>query len=589
MNLKELQNAANSGWNTWYNENILAHVLLPWGFAIQINFRKRSNGDTIRSLLIGRESPVRPDVRSIDGSYTCLHIRHGNVPIKIESATKDHEQVLLVTPDGYYTSDEQLIVSTAFLWGRDGTLIKENGRLGAICPDGKHIQLYSNTAPYDFYLPELTSPSMFFTMNAPIVISTFPCTTSEACKIVGESRSAVLNESQTYGDHTETYQAVQNALGWNTIYDPIKKRVCTPVTRNWNRGNPINLFCWDTFFGALMLSLENEKFCKLNLKAILDEMTADSMIPNAEGSHHSQPPVGSIVMEEIYQKNKDIELLCEVYPYLLRWNTWYYENRMTKEGYLCWGTGSYGKGKEDLFGAKCESGMDNSPVFDDAVYDENSGLCMIADVGLSGLFIKDCRTLIAFSKILGYTEHITDLELRMERAQKALNTLWNEEDGIFENLDLVTGKFVTRLSPFNFFPLFSLDVSDAQKKVIVEKHLLNETEFWGEYVLPSISKNDYAFTEQQYWRGRIWAPLNTIVYYALRDAGFYGEAKLLAEKGEKMLLHVWKKESRIYENYGAIDGQGDSARQSDAFYHWGALLGYLAIDAETLDPCKNLH
>ena len=582
MNLNDLQKSANSGWNTWYNEDILAHVFLPWGFSINVSFRKKSNGDMLRSLLINRDAPVRTDVRSVDGSYTCIRIRHGNVPIKIESAAKNGEQIILVTPDGYYSSDEQLIVSTAFLWGRDGTLIKENGRLGAICPDGKHIQLYSNTAPYDFYLPELTSPAMFFKMDAPIVISTFPCTTLEACKIVGESRSAVLNEAHKYGSHAETYHAVQSCLGWNTIYDPIKNRICTPVTRNWNRGNPINLFCWDTFFGALMLSLENEKFCKLNLKAILDEMTDDGMIPNALGSHHSQPPVGSMVIEEIYKKNEDISLLREVYPYLLRWNTWYYENRMTKEGYLCWGTGSYGKDKEDLFGAKCESGMDNSPIFDDVVYDESSGLCMIADVGLSGLFIKDCRTLIAFSKILGYTEHIADLELRMERAQKALDSLWNEEDGIFENLDLITGKFCPRLSPFNFFSLFSPNVSDAQKKAIVEKHLLNETEFWGEYVLPSISKNDPSFTEQQYWRGRIWAPLNTIVYYALKDAGFHTEAKLLAEKGERMMLHVWKNESRIYENYGAIDGLGDSARQSDAFYHWGALLGYLAIDAEAL-------
>ena len=581
MNLIDLQKSANSGWNTWYNEDVLSHVLLPWGFSIQLIFRKKSSGDTLRSLLIQRESPVRVDVRSVDGSYTCLHVRHGNVPIKIESAAKGDEEIILVTPDGYYSSDEQLIVSTAFLWGRDGTLIKENGRLGAICPDGKRIQLYSNTAPYDCYLPELTSPAMFFPMDAPIVISTFPCTVTEACKIVGESRRAVLNESQTHGDRAKTYQAIQSCLGWNTVYDPIKNRVCTPVTRNWNRGKPINLFCWDTFFGALMLSLSDEKFCKLNLKAILDEMTEDGMIPNAQGSRHSQPPVGSMVVEEIYRKNKDTELLREVYPYLLRWNTWYYENRMTEDGHLCWGTGSYGKGKESFFGAKCESGMDNSPIFDDAVYDESSGLCMMADVGLSGLFIKDCLTLISFSRILGYTENIAVLELRTERAQKALRTLWNEEDGIFENLDLITGKFCTRLSPFNFFSLFSPSVSDAQKKVIVEKHLLNETEFWGEHVLPSISKNDYAFTEQQYWRGRIWAPLNAIVYFALKDAGCYKEAKLLAEKSEKTMLRVWEKECRIYENYGATDGLGNSARQSDAFYHWGALLGYIAIDADT--------
>lgn len=583
MNFTDLQKSANSGWNTWYNENILAHVFLPWGFSVNLSFRKKSSGDMLGSMLINRESPVRVDVRSIDGSYTCLHIRHGNVPIKIESAAKDDDQIILVTPEGYYSADEQLIVGSAFLWGRDGTLIKENGMLGAVCPNGKRIQLYSNTAPYDFYLPELTHPSMFFTMNTPIVISTLPCTTLEACEIVGKSRSVLLRESQKYGAHAETYNAIQSCLGWNTVYDPIKNRVCTPVTRNWNRGKPINLFCWDTFFGALMLSLENEKFCKLNLKAIFDEMTADGMIPNAMGAGHSQPPIGSMVIGEIYRKSKNVELLREAYPYLLCWNKWYYENRMTKEGYLCWGTGSYGKGKESFFEAKCESGMDNSPIFDDAVYDENKGLCMVADVGLSGLFIKDCRELIEFSRILGYTENIGSLKLRMERAEEALNTLWNEEDGIFENLDLVTDKFCTRLSPFNFFCLFSAAVSNEQKQIVVKKHLLNEAEFWGEYVLPSISKNDYAFAEQQYWRGRIWAPLNTIVYYALCDAGFYKEAKLIAGKSEKVMLRVWENECRIYENYSAVDGLGNSARQSDAFYHWGALLGYIAIDAEALD------
>ena len=583
MDLATTQRSANSGWNTWYNDNILAHVLLPWGFSINLSFRKKSNGDILRSLLINREAPVQVDMRSIDGSYTCLHIRHGNVPIKVESAAKDGEQIILVTPEGYYTSDEQLIVGTAFLWGRDGTLTKENGKLGAICPDGRRIKLYSNTEPHDFYLPELTSPAMFFTMNAPIVISTFPCTTSEACKIMGESRNAVLSRSQKYGSHAESYRAMISCLGWNTIYDPIKNRICTPVTRNWNRGKRINLFCWDTFFGALMLSLENEEFSKLNLKAILDEMTEDGMIPNAEGSQHSQPLVGSMVLEEIYKKSGDIELLREVYPQLLRWNTWYYENRMTEEGYLCWGTGSYNRNKEDLFGAKCESGMDNSPIFDDAVYDEERGLCLIADVGLSGLFIKDCRSLIYFSKILGYNENVTSLEMRLARAEKALSTLWNQEDGIFENLDLTTSKFSNRLSPFNFFSLFSLHIHDEQKNAIIEKHLLNESEFWGEYVLPSISKSDYAYSEQHYWRGRIWAPLNAIVYHALKDASLHKEARQLAEKSENMMLKVWNKERRIYENYGAIDGLGDSARQSDAFYHWGALLGYIAIDAETLE------
>ena len=582
MDLTKLQQSASVGWNTFYNNDILSHVLLPWGFAIRLSFRKQSSGDVLRSLLFNRESPVRADARSIDGAYTCLHIRHGNTPIRVESAVRNGEQIILVTPEGYYTSDEQLIVETAFLWGRDGTLTKENGILGAVCPDGKQIRLYSNTAPYSFYLPALTSPSMFFTMNAPIVISTVPCTTEEACRIMGESRRAVADEAEAYGTHAETYRAMTCCLGWNTVFDPQKNRVCNPVTRNWNKGTRINLFCWDTFFGALMLSLIRPDFAKLNLKAILDEMTEDGMIPNAIGSQHSQPPVGSMVVNEIYERTEDTALLREVYPALLRWNTWYYENRATKEGFLCWGTGSRGKEKENLFGAKCESGMDNSPIFDDASYDEESGLCLIADVGLMGLFIKDCRALIRFSEILGYTENLAELNERLNFIQKSLNSLWNEEDGIYENFDLSAGKFCRRLSPFNFFALFSPDIGEDRKKAIVEKHLLNEEEFWGEYPLPSISKNDCAFTEQHYWRGRIWGPLTAIVYHALKDAACYAEAKLLAQRSERLLLGPWESQRRVYENYGAADGRGDSARQSDAFYHWGALLGYIAIDAETL-------
>ena len=583
MELTSIQRSAFRGWNTYYNEDILSHVLLPYGFAVSLSFRKRSSGDVLRSLLINRESPVRADLRSTDGKYTCLHIRHGNTPIKVESAAVgDGDLILLITPEGYYTSDEQLIVETAFLWGRDGTLFKRDGRLGAVCPDGREILLHSNTAPYRFYLPQLTAPSMFFTMDAPVVISTFPCTTLEACKAVGELRDAVLRESQKYGAHAETYHAMQSILGWNTVCDPIKNRVCTPVTRNWNKGNPINLFCWDTFFGALMLSLESKELSYMNLKAILDEMTEDGMIPNALGSQHSQPPVGSMVVSEIFDKNGDDALLREVYPSLFRWNTWYYENRMTEEGFLCWGTGSYGKNKESLFGAKCESGMDNSPLFDDAVYDEKSGLCLIADVGLAGLFIKDCRSLIRFAQILGHTQDVAVLEARMRRAQEGLCKLWNEEDGLFDDLDLVTGKFCRRFTPFHFCALFSDTLTEAQKKSIAEGHLLNEAEFWGEYPLPSVSRSDPAFPEQHYWRGRIWAPLNAIVYFALKDAGLYAEAKLLAEKSEALMLKGWEKNRRIYENYGAVDGLGDSARQSDAFYHWGALLGYIAIDAEGL-------
>ena len=49
----------------------------------------------------------------------------------------------------------------------------------------------------------------------------------------------------------------------------------------------------------------------------------------------------------------------------------------------------------------------------------------------------------------------------------------------------------------------------------IQAHYENPKEFWGEWALPSIARNDPAFGDQNYWRGRIWAPMNFLVYLAL--------------------------------------------------------------------------
>ena len=52
---------------------------------------------------------------------------------------------------------------------------------------------------------------------------------------------------------------------------------------------------------------------------------------------------------------------------------------------------------------------------------------------------------------------------------------------------------------------------------MTQRHLLNPVEFWGEWVIPSIARNDPAFYDQNYWRGRIWGPMNFLVYLGLRN------------------------------------------------------------------------
>lgn len=39
----------------------------------------------------------------------------------------------------------------------------------------------------------------------------------------------------------------------------------------------------------------------------------------------------------------------------------------------------------------------------------------------------------------------------------------------------------------------------------------------------------------------------------------------------------WLAKGYIYENWNSVTGQGDDVGNSDRFYHWGSLLGYINL------------
>lgn len=118
-----------------------------------------------------------------------------------------------------------------------------------------------------------------------------------------------------------------------------------------------------------------------------------------------------------------------------------------------------------------------------------------ADVGLMGLYIKDCKCLIELAEIAGAKQDIPELEYRLKRTEDALMTLWNEEDGIFENRDLTTNILSNRISLMNFYNLYSERVTEGQKKSMLERYFYDPKHFWGDYIMPSISRSDPAYPD----------------------------------------------------------------------------------------------
>ena len=205
---------------------------------------------------------------------------------------------------------------------------------------------------------------------------------------------------------------------------------------------------------------------------------------------------------------------------------------------------------------------------------------MQADVGLMSLYILDCRSLSDLAGVLGKKEIQAELNERAGVYAKKLETLWNDDFGLYLNKDLVTGEFSYRLSPTLFYPLLARVPNQHQAKRMIEEHFYNPEEFWGEYMIPSIARNDEAFKDNTYWRGRIWAPMNFLVYLGIRNYDLPGARKDFVEKSANLLLQSWTGENHVYENYNSETGQGDDAGMSDKFYHWGALLGFIGLMEE---------
>ena len=155
--------------------------------------------------------------------------------------------------------------------------------------------------------------------------------------------------------------------------------------------------------------------------------------------------------------------------------------------------------------------------------------------------------------------------------------LWSDAAGLYLD-ELPTGRS-RRVAASNFLPLVAGVPSARQARRMVGV-LRDPARFRGDWVLPTISRDDPAFDDQQYWRGSIWPPMNYLVLQGLRRYGFDQVASELAWKGALMFLADCRRTGFCRENFDARSGRGQGRR----FQSWGPLFALGAIE-EFVDAC----
>jgi len=212
-----------------------------------------------------------------------------------------------------------------------------------------------------------------------------------------------------------------------------------------------------------------------------------------------------------------------------------------------------------------ESGMDNSPLWDDALnavepgpsvahlrkdtgfaaadhrptgpeYDRYINLVIsfrdnryradrlydmapfrVADIGFNAILQRanqDLRSLLAATGDVAGAAEVAVME---QRTRDAIARCWHEEDGFFYGVNTRTGKMLRKPGIPGLLPLFS----DAE---VAARHprLVMRLESWlarVAYGVPSFEPGRPEFEPQRYWRGPVWLIVNWMLIDGLQRNG----------------------------------------------------------------------
>ncbi|MGD8237959.1 MAG: trehalase family glycosidase [Armatimonadota bacterium] len=293
--------------------------------------------------------------------------------------------------------------------------------------------------------------------------------------------------------------------------------------------------------------------------------------PDGETSEWSQPPLGSYCVLTLHERFRDRALLEYAYPRLLRWYGWWVEDSGTGaprrdgngDGLLEWG----GDSLED---AKRESGMPESPLWDEVGFDETTRTMTLNAIDLNSFRALDASCLARMAEILkrpGEAEALrADYQAMRDRVNAAL---WEDEKGVYFGRHW-DGRLEARPTLASLYPLIAGIPTRTRTEKMV-RHALGHPQSWAGPMLPTLSAEDAAYDASAPWRGAVSPLGNYIVYEGLKRHGYDREAAHLARRSAALVAGASGPGEGWHNCYDAATGAGIGA----PWQRSGALLSLI--------------
>ncbi len=271
----------------------------------------------------------------------------------------------------------------------------------------------------------------------------------------------------------------------------------------------------------------------------------------------SQPPIWATTVRCLYEETRARKLADEklklLLPKLIAYHHWWYRVRdPAGTGLVC----SY---------HPWESGMDNSPAWDDPLdavpeiewsyqrrdlghvdseqrphkpqYDRYLYLVdfyrqhkfdsdyiydncpyKVVDVGIVATLQRAGNDLLELCRIHDYADGVDELRTQLSRTANAINALWSAERSCFLSRDLLTGKPLDEITTATVLPLLGGLANDEQATAIAA--LIDDWLRATAFKLSSTHPSSARYESQRYWRGPVWLHINWLLALGLLDYGY---------------------------------------------------------------------
>ncbi len=334
-------------------------------------------------------------------------------------------------------------------------------------------------------------------------------------------------------------------------------------------------WAWDSWKHAVALSFYDIELAKDQVRAMYDFQESNGFIPDcvyrdttieAHNYRNTKPPLSAWAVWTIFQQDRDMEFIKEMYPMILKQHDWWYSHRDYDADGIC----EYGSTDASLIAAKWESGMDNAVRFDNSRILNNFTSAFSLDqesVDLNAYLYAEKRYLSHMAKSLSDQAMVQRLEKESRQLKLMIqNQFYDPGTGWFYDTNINGDSLIMDMGCEGWIPLWA-KVASREQSIEVMRNMMDHNKFNTYMPLQTLAADHPKFKPNRgYWRGPVWLDQSYFGIRGLKNYGYTKEANLLSNKLMQHASGLMEKGVSIRENYQPITGEGMESRN----FSWSA-------------------